>query len=113
MPPAPLRPCAAQPCKHLVPKGRCPEHALEYEQQRRPDWITRFYSSRAWQNVRNMKRRHDPLCEECLITGMFTPVQTVDHILPLTTHPTLKLHLTNLRSLCFKHHEAKTKRGRR
>lgn len=109
MPSAPLRPCAEQPCAYLVPRGRCPTHALAHELTRRPAWITKFYSGKPWQNARNYKRRLNPLCEDCLEQGRTTPVQVVDHVIALTTNPALRLTLTNLRSLCHAHHDAKTK----
>jgi 5-methylcytosine-specific restriction endonuclease McrA len=115
MPTAALRPCLSQPCAALVKRGRCPEHSKVREQQRRPAWITKFYSSKPWQNARNFKRRQNPVCEDCLETwervghGTITPTQVVDHVLPLATHPHLKLVLSNLRSLCNEHHSLKTK----
>lgn len=110
MPTAPLRPCAAQPCDQLVPRGRCHAHALQLDQQRRPAWITKFYSSKPWQNARNQKRRDSPLCEDCLedVPMRVTPVQVVDHVIPLTQAPDLALTYDNLRSLCHDHHAAKT-----
>lgn len=109
MPTAALRPCAG--ChRTLVVKGRCHACADVRERTRRPAWITKFYSSKAWQAARNLKRRQDPLCQDCLERGSAFPVQVVDHILPLATHPHLRLTLTNLRSLCHHHHALKTTR---
>jgi len=119
-PAAPLRPClgARSGCRNLVKAGRCLECQRTYEQARRPAWIKKFYTSKQWQDVRNMKARQHPVCEDCLDAfthagaGAITPVQVVDHVLPLATHPHLRVSMDNLRSLCHMHHSIKTKAGR-
>src|SRR5687768_9615119 len=66
MPTQPLRPCPGDGyrCPELVTDGRCPAHAEEHDRTRRPEWVTRFYSSSRWKKVRDWKRRHSPLCEQ-------------------------------------------------
>jgi len=111
MPWAPERPCTQQPCpRFAVARGRCREHAQQHEQQRRPVWITAFYSSAAWQHLRTLKRVMNPLCQDCEEAGRITPVESVDHVVPITVRPDLRLVLENLRSLCTACHDAKTRR---
>lgn len=104
------RPCVHPGCPRLVDTGRCDEHTRTHEQQRRPAWITAFYSSTAWKKLRAMKRARDPLCEDCRDAGVGTPVAEVDHVVPITVDRSLALVIENLRSLCTPHHVAKTRR---
>jgi 5-methylcytosine-specific restriction protein A len=110
---APLRPCLEPGCHSLTNQSRCARHLKLQDQHRRPAWITRFYSSKQWQTLRAMKRRHNPLCEDCLEKNpqALTPVQVVDHVLPLERYHELALTLENLRSLCHVCHEAKSQRS--
>lgn len=57
------------------------------------------------QKVRKMKANRDPLCEECLKSGIVKPLDKVHHIKPIKTHPELRLVMENLRSLCDSCHE--------
>jgi 5-methylcytosine-specific restriction protein A len=92
-----------------VKHGRCLEHQLVYEQQRRPAWVTTHYNSTPWKKVRAMKKRANPLCQDCLDEGKITPTQEIDHVIPLTVRPDLALVMENLRSLCVECHRAKTR----
>lgn len=111
MPWKPKRPCAEPGCRELVDGGRCGAHTRTHEQQRRPAWVTAFYSSTAWKKVRAMKRARDPLCEDCSERGVGTIATEVDHVVPLMVRRDLALELSNLRSLCSSCHAAKTRRG--
>lgn len=114
MPFAALRPCPGrpgQPCSKLTRGGgRCPECAQQREQQRRPEWITKFYSSSAWQHLRTLKRQVNPLCQDCEEADRITPAESVDHIVPIEQQPDLALVMENLRSLCWPCHNTKTRR---
>ena len=113
MPNRPLRPCPERGCPELVQAGRCPLHSRTREQDRRLAWVTTFYNSTAWKKLRALKRSLDPLCEGD--EGTPCPAQreaeTVDHVIPITTRPDLRLSIENLRSLCHPCHNAKTRRG--
>ena len=61
--------------------------------------------SHDWQKVRKMKIRQDPCCEACDKQGVDTIATVVHHIKEITTHPELRLTMSNLVSLCWNHHE--------
>ena len=63
-----------------------------------------------WTQVRTQKIRRDPLCEDCLLEGQTTPADEVDHVVPIKKDPSLRLVMSNLRSLCKSHHQRKTRR---
>jgi len=75
----------------------------------------RFYNSTPW-----IKKRKEILvrdnyeCQWCKENGVVTTDKDarliVDHIKELETHPHLALELSNLRVLCFKHHEVRHER---
>jgi 5-methylcytosine-specific restriction enzyme A len=64
----------------------------------------------AWTLLRQRKVRQDPLCEDCLLEGRTTPAAEVDHVIPIAKDPSLRLEISNLRSLCKSHHVRKTRR---
>lgn len=68
-----------------------------------------FYNTKAWKELRIMKLNLNPICEECERKGMVTPAQVINHIRPVTTHPDLKLELSNLESLCSYCHQLITR----
>jgi 5-methylcytosine-specific restriction protein A len=113
MPTSPPRPCAGG-CGRLVSKGRCPDCSRQHDRTRRPEWITRFYGSIAWQKLRALKRSLDPICQDCRQAGRITAEGLdVDHAIPLEERPDLGLVLENLRTRCRDHHAAKTRGGGR
>ena len=57
------------------------------------------------QRVRDFKASQDPLCEICDKHGIVRPLDVVHHVLPIETHPELRLDPDNLMSLCTEHHE--------
>jgi len=62
-----------------------------------------------WQCIRlKALHRDNYCCVECAKQGKLIPAEAVDHIIPITNDPSLRLVLTNLQSLCRKHHQAKT-----
>jgi 5-methylcytosine-specific restriction endonuclease McrA len=68
----------------------------------------RFYHHKYWYALRDRKRILNPLCETCLNEGLIVPMEDVDHILDIESHPYLSLEISNLQSLCKKHHSQKT-----
>lgn len=59
-----------------------------------------FYDSAEWRNLRTEFLSANPLCEWCLLVGIVTAANTVDHRQPRRTHPQLALTWSNLRSSC-------------
>lgn len=114
MPRRAKRPCKHPGCPGLADAGQqyCAEHAptAAAEQNRRidsarPSAYRRGYDGR-WQRVRRMKLSANPLCEECLQSGLTVPAAEVDHITPLAAGGTHAM--SNLRSLCKPCHSRKT-----
>lgn len=66
-----------------------------------------FYSSSIWIKVRDLKRRLNPICEECERNNIITPYHTIDHIKPIAEGGEW-LDLDNLQTLCDKCHRVKT-----
>ena len=71
---------------------------------------TEIYNSREWKELRIMKLRTNPLCEECMKQGIVTSARSVHHVVPIETARTkdemkrLAFDVNNLRSLCFACH---------
>jgi 5-methylcytosine-specific restriction endonuclease McrA len=55
-----------------------------------------------------MVRMEEPLCRHCLREGRVTASVLVDHIIPLSQRPDLRLDRTNLQALCSRCHSLKT-----
>lgn len=70
---------------------------------------TKFYQSMAWRNLRAVKIREQPLCEECMKREILTPARVVDHIIPINKGGS-PLDLNNLQSLCNRCHNIKSGR---
>jgi 5-methylcytosine-specific restriction endonuclease McrA len=67
-----------------------------------------FYNTKAWKNLRDRRRRANPICQHCEEEGMITPMKVVDHIIPVDEAPELALSFDNTQSLCDFHHKRKT-----
>lgn len=117
MPRKPKHPCSFPGCPNLVDSGErfCGEHQKQenrrYEKYDRDRAAKKRYG-RAWSRIRARYAAAHPLCEECLKNGVFTPVEQVHHILPLSEGGT---HADeNLMSLCAAcHARIHAKRGDR
>ncbi len=101
MPRKPKRPCSHLGCPKLTDGRFCEEHAKQeakrYEKYDRDPAVRRRYG-RAWTRIRNRYAAAHPFCEECYKRGVFTPMEEVHHILPLSRGGT---HADdNLMSLC-------------
>ena len=60
-----------------------------------------FYQSEKWRALRLVALRRDRYrCVICSNSVAGKGMARVDHILPVSTHPHLALHLANVRSLC-------------
>ena len=58
-----------------------------------------------WQKVRKIKIMRNPTCEQCDKQGVDKIATIVHHIMPIDTHPELRLSMDNLMSLCNECHE--------
>ena len=98
----PKKQCNHPGCPDLTLHGQCDRHRKQANKRwdgQRGNAQDRGYDGQ-WQKVREMKASRDPLCEECLKLGPETPLDLVHHILPIETHPELRLVMENLMSLC-------------
>ena len=98
----------------MVNKGRCEAHT---RQKRRQYDESRLSSSERGydhqeRKVRNHKANINPLCERCLKRGLVVPLDIVHHIMPIDTHPELRLVMSNLESLCIECHDIEHKEDR-
>lgn len=121
MPIKPKRPCNKTGCRNLTDKGYCDEHAhltkqrhKYYDKYQRDQRAAAFYNSKAWELVREQALIRDHgLCQDCLDIKQITPAVPVDHIIPVKIAWHLRLTLSNLRSLCDRHHAIKTAEDKR
>ena len=65
-----------------------------------------------WRALRVQFLRQHPLCECDECKGAHTPdtAEVVDHIIPISERPDLRLVWTNLRAMSKRHHDAHTAR---
>ena len=78
---------------------RLPDHR-EQSQKRGYDWT--------WRALSKQVRMEEPLCRHCLRDGRVTAATLVDHIVPLSLSPELRLDRGNLQALCSRCHSFKT-----
>jgi len=97
---------------HIAEENRQARHN-EYKRERQDKKEQRFYSSTAWNKLRDTKRSRDPLCEHCLMIGKAKPVEEIDHIVEIKDDWSLRLTYSNLQSLCGACHRKKTQAERR
>ncbi len=67
-----------------------------------------IYNSTRWRGISKIHKMQHPLCEECLLYNILTPVDICDHVKEIQDHPELTWDLDNLRSLCHSCHNNKT-----
>src|SRR5687768_6125463 len=110
---AALRPCPSPGCPALTPGGPCPKHAREAHRrydQGRGTAKQRGYDS-TWEQLRLIVLARDHyLCQECLRGGNVNAVgksAPVDHIIPISDKPDLRLAMSNLEALCNHCHARK------
>lgn len=68
-----------------------------------------LYKSKIWALLRNLCLSRQPLCQHCILFGISTGADTVDHVVPHKGNVKLFRDLTNLKSLCRSCHTEKTK----
>ena len=104
--------CAFMGCQEKILDGSyCQAHRKqvtnEYNAGRNPDAL-RFYNSRRWKLLRQMKLNRNPLCESCLAEGKVKAADVVDHADANISNN----DDGNLRSLCNACHNVKHKAGK-
>lgn len=68
--------------------------------------VKKFYNSSDWQRIRQQVLQRDNYeCVRCKSLGKVGSPDFVHHIKHLTKYPELGLTLSNLETLCHKHHE--------
>lgn len=67
-----------------------------------------FYKSPAWVSCRASYIKANPLCEDCLFEGRYTPAEIVHHKIPITPEnigdPKITLSFSNLKAVCRECH---------
>ena len=94
------RPCAG--CGVVVRASRCVE-CKRLKERTRASRIQRGYDY-AWIKLSRHLREQQPFCS---ILGCNNQDLTVDHIIPLSDAPYLRLEITNLQVLCRVHNSRK------
>lgn len=69
------------------------------------EFAKKFYKSRAWRACReSYLKQSKGLCEECLKHGLYTPADTVHHIVHLSpdniNDPSITMNPDNLEAVC-------------
>lgn len=68
-----------------------------------------FYRSTAWKKLSRRMMEKNPVCVECLKQGIIKKADVIDHIVPIRQDWSRRLDESNLQSLCYRHHNQKTK----
>jgi len=67
-----------------------------------------FYNSQAWKGCRETYLQLHPLCEDCMMRGIYKPAEHVHHMTWLTgdnyTDPEISLNHANLKAVCVDCH---------
>lgn len=111
MPALPKRPCAYPGgCTELVESGCCAKHQRAADRARGTT-AERGYA-KGWPRVRSAKLAADPFCQ--IRTHCQGAMATeVDHIVPISERPDLRLEWSNLQSSCKACNVAKRNRRAR
>lgn len=94
------RPCVD--CGVVVRASRCAE-CMRFKERARPTRADRGYDY-SWKKLSKQLREQQPFCS---IVGCTSTDLTVDHIIPLSDAPWLRLEISNLRVLCRSHNSQK------
>lgn len=107
MPTAPLRPCTHPGCPALSATGRCEKHKSNWANHQKGRSSSQRGYGAEWRKVRKFVIDRDQgLCQNCLLTGKYTPGKEVDHIIPKSEGGTDSPD--NLQLLCIPCHRKKT-----
>jgi 5-methylcytosine-specific restriction enzyme A len=101
-------------CDQCVGKQANTNRHRLYDKYRRDKDAAKFYSSKAWQLVREQALTRDiGLCQHCLKSERITLAEMVDHIIPVKVAWEYRLTIENLQSLCNACHRKKTEADKR
>jgi len=67
-----------------------------------------FYQTKEWRALRYLVLTFQPYCQECLLKGITTLGNEVDHIIDVKDAPERFMDITNLQVLCKPCHSLKT-----
>lgn len=76
----------------------------------------KMIQSTRWVKLRREKIKLNPLCQDCLSAGIYTPAQEIHHVVPCESAKSVRqmeelmFNLGNLRSLCHDCHVLTHKR---
>ncbi len=103
------KPCNHPGCGRATTGRFCDAH-----RQRRVEYrgtpAERGYDAH-WRRLRAVHLEEHPVCEDCLEQGRLNDCHLeVDHVIPISVRPDLRLDSNNLRTLCRRHHAQKTRR---
>lgn len=73
-----------------------------------------MYNTTKWRDLRNFKKKENPICEMCITMGKVIPTYCIDHITPIDEYnfDELFYDYSNLQSLCEPCHQFKTNRDK-
>ena len=113
MPLSAPRPCNLPGCpRYAERRGYCVEHATERRRHADAERLSapkRGYD-RTWASARASYLRRNPLCTSDEHRGRAIPATVVDHVVPISEAPALRLVESNFRSLCKRCHDSRTAR---
>ena len=110
MPYKPKQYCKNPGCNQLVESGYCEKHKQpisEYDSKRNA--VNAKTYDTTWRRLRRLKLSRNPLCEICLFKEIIEVATEVDHIIPVSQQPELRLVYENLQSACTPCHSKKTR----
>ena len=94
-------------------KGRCDEHqrpkSSRSKRSAKGMAYQSLYQSKIWTLLRNHCLAREPLCQRCILMGISTAADTVDHVVPHRGNLQLFRDPSNLKGLCRSCHTEKTK----
>ena len=109
MPAAPKRRCSFPTCPELVDSGRCAQHSKDPEELRGKT-AERGYDG-VWRKFRLWFLKRHPICVDCETEGIVRAATEVHHVKKLKQFPELRLVESNVRGLCWPHHNIRTGKG--
>lgn len=115
MPSKPLRLCSKAGCRQLTRASFCDSHKDELQKRKqkadryRGTAQQRGYTYQ-WSKARTAYLLAHPLCVHCLLNGMHTQANIVDHIDPHKGDQVKFWDHDNWQALCKRHHDIKTAR---
>ena len=111
MPHIPKKPCRYPGCPELTNETFCEKHKKAsnriYNLYQRDTLSRTFYKTKEWVELRKIKLRQSPFCEECKKNGTIVVGKIVDHIVPIKQGGA-PYDINNLQTLCWSCHSRKS-----